>query len=286
MLEISDYDYPFKERRQWLNNALVDLTVSPVEKMKECLRTLTSPNVTEKKMTEALEEVIEWCENLDFAADFYKIGGYPVLKELMKHKTADIRWNTLELVAVLVQNHPFCQEMALKENLLTQMLNTLDTDDNATVKTKALYAVSCLTRENQKAQKVFADHDGFSVLMRAMQTDVEKLKIKAAFLLSSLCSNQPEFKDVMCDTGMIDQLVGVLGEEHSPFHEHTLSALLSIVSHHQRAIEECQRPELDLSEILQRRIKFLEGKDEFNEESYYAKELLKLISADDIEVQR
>jgi hypothetical protein len=59
------------QRRQWLNSALVDLTVSPVERMKECLRTLTSPSVTEKKMMEALEEVIEWCENLDFAAGLY-----------------------------------------------------------------------------------------------------------------------------------------------------------------------------------------------------------------------
>jgi hypothetical protein len=51
-----------------------------------------------------------------------------------------------------------------------------------------------LTRENQNAQKVLADRDGFSVLMRAMQTDIEKLKIKAAFLLSSLCTDQPAFK--------------------------------------------------------------------------------------------
>lgn len=76
-------------------------------------------------------------------SDFYKIGGFPVLSKLLPNKSAEIRWKTLELVAVLVQNHTYCQEMALKENLLPKMLTILDTDDDSTVKIKALYAVSC-----------------------------------------------------------------------------------------------------------------------------------------------
>ena len=66
-----------------------------------------------------------------------------MVKNLLDHKSAEIRWKTLELIAVLVQNHTFCQEMALKENLLTKILTILDTDENANVKIKAMYAVSC-----------------------------------------------------------------------------------------------------------------------------------------------
>ena len=51
-----------------------------------------------------------------------------------------------------------------------------------------------LTRDVEAAQKVFTENDGFSVLMRAMQTDVEKLKIKSAFMLSSMVVDKPEFK--------------------------------------------------------------------------------------------
>jgi hypothetical protein len=43
-----------------------------------------------------------------------------------------------------------------------------------------------LVRDFPDAQKEFTDNDGFSVLMRAMQQDVEKLKIKAAFMLSAV----------------------------------------------------------------------------------------------------
>ena len=51
-----------------------------------------------------------------------------------------------------------------------------------------------LTRQNELAQKVLTDNDGFSVLMRAMQTDIEKLKIKSAFMLSSFVVDKPQFK--------------------------------------------------------------------------------------------
>ena len=54
--------------------------------------------------------------------------------------------------------------------------------------------ISGLTRDNEAAQKLFTENDGFSVLMRAMQTNIEKLKIKAAFLLSSFVVDKPQYK--------------------------------------------------------------------------------------------
>ena len=50
-----------------------------------------------------------------------------------------------------------------------------------------------LVRENDAAQDAFIREDGFSSLMRAMQSDIEKLQIKAAFLLSALLWEQPKF---------------------------------------------------------------------------------------------
>lgn len=39
--------------------------------MKEGLRILTTAESTEQQMINALDEIIEWCENLDFAAGLY-----------------------------------------------------------------------------------------------------------------------------------------------------------------------------------------------------------------------
>jgi len=58
-----------------------------------------------------------------------------------------------------------------------------------------LYVVG-LTRESSEAQLEFDRLDGFSVLLRAMQSDVEKLQTKSAFLVSALCQQQPSFKSL------------------------------------------------------------------------------------------
>ena len=70
--------------------------------------------------------------------------------------------------------------------------------------------------------------------------------------------------DILCDIGMIDQFVGELNGEHSNYHEHLMSALLSLVRDHQRALSECQREELQLPKFLRERIQFLNGKEEYN----------------------
>ena len=51
-----------------------------------------------------------------------------------------------------------------------------------------------LTRESDVGLAEFLKHDGFSVLLRAIQTDVEKLQVKAAFLMSVLCRQQHTLK--------------------------------------------------------------------------------------------
>lgn len=55
-------------------------------------------------------------------------------------------------------------------------------------------SVSGLVRDNEEALKEFGNADGYSVLLRALQSDVVKLNIKAAFLLTALCSQNPDIK--------------------------------------------------------------------------------------------
>jgi hypothetical protein len=54
--------------------------------------------------------------------------------------------------------------------------------------------LSGIVRSFEESQKAFLDGDGFSFLLRAMQSDVEKLQIKAVFLLCALIEEQPAYK--------------------------------------------------------------------------------------------
>jgi hypothetical protein len=51
-----------------------------------------------------------------------------------------------------------------------------------------------LIRENDHALEEFSHQEGYPVLLRAMQSHVEKLQIKSAFLLTYICLHQPAVK--------------------------------------------------------------------------------------------
>lgn len=57
-----------------------------------------------------------------------------------------------------------------------------------------LYLTSGLIRENDHALEEFGHQEGYSVLLRAMQSHVEKMQIKSSFLLTYICNRQPVVK--------------------------------------------------------------------------------------------
>lgn len=138
----------------------------------------------------------------------------------LKSPHISIQWRAAELIAELTQNNPYCQSRILSAGLLPSLLDMVDNGSSEAVKVKALYAVSCkyiafsscytdftghttllfiiffigLVRDNTAALDEFSKKDGFSVLLRAMQSNNEKLKVKSAFLLSALCGQHPAIR--------------------------------------------------------------------------------------------
>ncbi len=64
-----------------------------------------------------------------------------------------------------------------------------------------LLCLAGLVREQEAGLLDFLSHDGFSVLMRGMQSDSEKLRTKSAFLLLNLLTSHPEHKGIS-DSGV------------------------------------------------------------------------------------
>ncbi|XP_032869361.1 hsp70-binding protein 1 isoform X2 [Amblyraja radiata] len=272
-----------EERRQWLQDALSDVfngQVDEVKQLKDCLQILNeTPGddaVEEERRWNALDMVSDLCENLDNARDFCKLSGMRVVVDsFLECADAGLRWRTAHLIGTCSQNNPFVQEHVLQLGILPKLLDMLNNDNSDLVRIKALFAVSCLVREQEAGLQEFIHHDGFSVLMRAMQSGVEKLKVKAAFLLQNLLISSPEHKDVLCSMGMVQQLVALLQTEHDPFHEHVLGALCSLVTNFPRGVKQCQEPELGLEDILNERSRMLKDQEEFQEELEFCEQLLR-----------
>ena len=57
-----------------------------------------------------------------------------------------------------------------------------------------MVTVAGLVRQFPEGEECFLSLDGFSVLMRAMQSDEEKLQVKAAFLLANIVLSDQKHK--------------------------------------------------------------------------------------------
>ncbi|XP_038052006.1 hsp70-binding protein 1-like [Patiria miniata] len=267
------------ERREFLNKVFTEMHKDETKEMISLVETvrqkLDSENeVDEETVENALENLRDLSDTIDNAQDFHKIGGTRLLPQLMDHARSEVRWRTFDLIANLVQNVPFNQKVLLEMGGVEKLLTAVDKDSSDKCRVKGLYALSCLARDNEACLKVFVDNDGFSVLMRAMQSDVEKLQIKSAFMLKALFHTAAGLKDILHNMGMVHQLIGLLQTDHTPTHEHFMSALLNLVTDHTGCIDDCRQPELHFKEFLTARQEFLNGKPEFQEEYSYSQQLM------------
>ncbi|KAI4879011.1 hypothetical protein NFI96_028579 [Prochilodus magdalenae] len=280
-----------QERIEFLRGALAEVCkgqMDEVEQMKQCVSVLLREQGCRERESEgeggeeeeedereaALELLSDLCENLDNARDLMKMGGLDVcVSRCLCHSEAGIRWRAAQLIASCSQNMPEVQEYLLQQGALRTLLRLTDHDPHPTVRVKALYAVSCLVREQEAGLQEFLSHDGFSVLMRGMQSDSEKLRTKSAFLLLNLLTSHPKHKDTVLCMGMVQQLVAVLRSPHSSVHEHVLGVLCCLVEESERGVSDCRDPSLGLEEILNQKVQELQGRDESQEELDFCERL-------------
>ncbi|XP_029440082.1 hsp70-binding protein 1 isoform X2 [Rhinatrema bivittatum] len=276
-------------RRQWLQEALASAfsgQADELQQIKDCLQCLQGEpgegtEEEEERREQALDLLADLCENIDNAADFCKLDGMRLLLEqYLERPEAELRWRAAHLVGTCSQNVPFVQEHALALGAMGTLLRLLDRDCSEAVRVKALFASSCLVREQEVGLLEFLKEDGFSVLMRAMQSDVMKLKVKSAFLLQNLLLSHPEHRDTLCSMGMVQQLVALLRTDHNSFHEHVLGALCSLVTDFPRGLAECRVPELGFEQLLREHRRQVQMQEEFQEELEFCERLLRICFQD------
>ncbi|KAK0086538.1 hypothetical protein PV326_005509 [Microctonus aethiopoides] len=283
-----------EERKQFLNNALNSMTVNVTEELQKALKILS--NVMELRAEEdpseyetSLEIVSDYVGNMDIANDFYKIGGFAILGPCLNSPHEGIRWRAADVIAELTQNNSFCQDKILEMGLIPILLSMVDTDSSDQVRIKSLYAVSCIVRGNDLALKYMDINDGYSVLIRAIQSSIKKLQVKSAFLLSALCckENAHAIRSTLIKMGLVEQAAGLLAMSNVV--PDTRDCLLSILNsltgnNNLHALRECRRPELCLNATLHRHLQNLRT-EEAVDEVELCNNLLDRIFADHSNVQ-
>lgn len=270
------------ERRQFLADAFHDLEAhDPIKVMLEDIKVILEPGETDddkQKKERALDDLQMHVEDMDLANDFYKIGGYALFNQLLNSSHSGFRWRTADLIATLAQNNPYSQQCLLDAGVFPSLIKMLEKDEDETARVKAMYAISCLCREFPPARESFLNqYDGFSVLVRAIQSDIDKIQTKASFMLAALCTEMPEYKETLVQMGLLEQLIGMLHQPHSACHEHLMRTLLLLCEGNIQSQAECQRPELGLCQLLKQRLELLDGKEEYQEEYDHATKLQQIV---------
>mmetsp|Transcript_8942 Transcript_8942/g.10235 ORF Transcript_8942/g.10235 Transcript_8942/m.10235 type:complete len:355 (-) Transcript_8942:1476-2540(-) len=218
-----------EETRKWLMEAIESQVVDPVEQMTNILKVLeiepkesSSENDTSEEFlnnrSDALDELVEYVENIDLARDFNKVGGIKIILKLLNEDSEIIRRKAAEVLALVVQNHPELQSIVLKQDALDVLLRQWK-KEGCTDKEKAklLYAISCLIRGSTEGTVQFIEEKKGVVLLLNTLDDTKdskddpnksRLTRKVLFLLRYLLTAVPSMRPVLVN--LLMQTLGAL----------------------------------------------------------------------------
>lgn len=257
------------ERKKWLEHALSSMSINPIDEMKKCIKVIVEDEET-PRIVEALETLKDWCEDINFAIDFHKLNGYSLLPGLLNNASSEVRALTCELIGTLAQNNPYCQESLIESKILPLMLFKLDKDASDEVKIKAMFAISCMTRDFELGHRKLLEGNGLDVIIKALGSPVEKLQIKCCFLCSSICNNK-NIKNALTKKNLIQTLIEMYRQPESNIHEHILSAISVLIDDNPTAVRQAKdMKEINFKQILTQRIQMIADQPPHDEERQMA----------------
>ncbi|XP_050530712.1 uncharacterized protein LOC126899670 [Daktulosphaira vitifoliae] len=213
-----------EEKKKFLENVLSTMSVNVHEEMNNSINILLDVNKSVEEYEYAFDVIEEFIENIDYANDFQKLGGFQVFIPGLKSLHSTVRCKTAELIATLVQNNPYCQDKFMEESSYIQLLiSIVQTDSTDEVRVKALHALSGLVRQNVNAFWKFIGYGGNNLILEALKSSCNKLKIKAVFLVYSTCHMGNDIAEMFVDNGVVEILCQlIVNIENLDEHHHDL----------------------------------------------------------------
>jgi len=275
-----------QQRRQWLEDALKGMSVDVVEQLGNGIKNLMSDSADLDTKEETLDCLEDWLGNIDMAMNFHKIGGFAALRKCLLSQHPSLRTGAAHLIAEVGQNNEYCQEKFIQEGFLQLLVDQLDGDQDEACRIKALYSISCLCRDYKPGRDAFNKMDGWSVVVRAILSDIPKLRTKGCYFLGVACTENNDTITDLSKMGLVQQLVSILQEPLELSHEHVLSLLITLIQFSDSSRTEAMEPALGLEGVLKNRMAEGRGKEEYMESVIHMTNILKLCSKEEEQADR
>jgi hsp70-interacting protein len=187
------------------------MSVNVHGEMRNSINILLDTEKDEEDYLHAFDVIAEFVDNIDFANDFQKLGGFMVIESGLLSPYNTVKCRTADLIGTLVQNNPFCQNKFIEyPTYINLLMKLVETDLDNKVCVKALHAISCLVRENVSAFWKFINLGGDKLILYSLKSSNKKLKIKAAFLIFSTSHMGNDIADMYVDNGVVEILCTVI----------------------------------------------------------------------------
>lgn len=129
----------------------------------------------------------------DTAVDFIRMDGLLVIAPDLNSTSDTLRELVAFTLGSALQGNPPVQNAVLEFGLLPHLLRLVAIDRSSRVRSRCLFALSCLVRNLPTAQEAFMHHGGLSILAGFFATSSSsspKLKIKAVTLVYDILMEQ------------------------------------------------------------------------------------------------
>eukprot|EP00039_Didymoeca_costata_P001143 m.50135 g.50135 ORF g.50135 m.50135 type:complete len:349 (-) comp10648_c0_seq1:114-1160(-) len=207
-----------KEKQEFLGKVLKSLTEDVVVRMKNNVDALQldddSEDAADKKV-DALEDLVEMVEDLNWAQDFGKMGGLHLCSHALRSKHVVVQTAAAECIATTVQNDNSLQNMANDAGILRQVVNLLrNASQDEQLRVKLLRALSCLVTSNVAMGQVFDNLEGGTLIASLLEEYKahKKTVVKLAFLTSGLIMDFPAFSISVLESNLLEALLNAVVE--------------------------------------------------------------------------
>lgn len=256
------------------------LLVNPYDEMRRSLHVIRecldeAHNIARILVTN-IANVQQYIDVVDYAKDFEKMGGFQVFPELLDYPSSLVRMETCALIAELVQNNPHCQRAGVLST--RRLLRLLDSEPDDEVRCKALYALSCMVRQNKAGYRSFDRLGGPAVLCKILfEATNRRLKTKASFLVAALCSQEDGFRASLLASEFARDASELLPRVDGDCRQFLLSALLTLATRSSQPLLKEEPARNALAATLDGFIREHGGAAQYQEEVQYSAEILDLI---------
>jgi len=190
-----------EEDKHWLEQVMKEAVRDDAQRMNEVMLKVKEGDFSD--IENDLEDLRDIVEQVDMAQVFTKYGGCDVLIQAIEQReelAPAMKALAASVIATVAQNNLTAQDLMMTSGVVDKLSNIFLNTTSDLIATKVLYALSCTVRGHAAAEEYFALKLGDVVFGKALQSRVENIVSRAAFLANALITSD------YCSVARIEKL--------------------------------------------------------------------------------